>query len=465
MAIGNPAAPKILPEHASLSMPFTDWAFVRLDENGQPHPKLALAWQTTDRRTWTLTLPPNIHTHDGQLLTTERLRASLLEHARRNTQFQIWRELQSIQAPTPTTLVLQFAQPSSVVLEALSRVPQQMEAPALSAGPFRLVNETATRLDLAAFRDFWKGPPRLAGIRYDLYPSARAAWAAFLRHDADYLVDPPPDVLTSLAQDPGIHVHHFNPWQFYLLNFQVAHPALADVRVRQALNLAIDREALVQRLFADYAQQPEYTRLTTAPFAPGYWAAQDAAPAWPYDPAAARALLATARKGHHEPLELHCIVVGQVQVLSDIGAALEAQLERVHVRLRLEALPVAEYMQRVFSGDFELALSPMTMGYGGALWPYAVWRSRDDHPLLGSGYTATDAALDALYYATTPEAERQAAQEVVKTMRRNPPAAFLMPKPMVTASHAEWLIETSPVSTHDFADQWALKGFTPCAAP
>src|SRR5581483_12038103 len=96
MAIGNPAAPKILPEHASLSMPFTDWAFVRLDENGQPHPKLALAWQTTDRRTWTLTLPPNIHTHDGQLLTTERLRASLLEHARRNTQFQIWRELQSI---------------------------------------------------------------------------------------------------------------------------------------------------------------------------------------------------------------------------------------------------------------------------------------------------------------------------------------------------------------------------------
>ncbi len=58
---------------------------------------------------------------------------------------------------------------------------------------------------------------------------------------------------------------------------------------------------------------------------------------------------------------------------------------------------------------------------------------------------------------------RQAAHAVVETLRRDPPAAFLMPKPAVAASHSEWLIETDQASVFAFADCWALKGFTPCA--
>ncbi len=106
-----------------------------------------------------------------------------------------------------------------------------------------------------------------------------------------------------------------------------------------------------------------------------------------------------------ESLELRCIVVGQVQALNDLGAALEAQLERVHVRLKLETLTVEEFTRRVGSGDFELALASMTMGHGGAIWPYAIWRSRTERPLL----------------------------------------------------------ETDQASVFAFGDRWALKGFRPCA--
>jgi ABC-type transport system substrate-binding protein len=294
-----------------------------------------------------------------------------------------------------------------------------------------------------------------------LYPSKRAAWAAFLRHDDDVLHEVPPDVLATLARDPTIRVHRVKPIQFYTLLFQHRHPLLRDPRVRRALNIAIDREALVQRLFPDYAQQLDYVRLTTAPFSPEYWAVKGTGTPWPYDPAAARGLLAEAAQGRTDPIELRCLIVGQDELLSNMAALIETQLQRVHVRLRLEPVPLETFAARMTAGDFDLALTPMSM-LSTSLWPYAMWASDQPDPMLRSGYSAADTALDALYHAPTPDAERAAAREVMDTMRRDPPAAFLMLAPITRAVHTNWIPNDAQRGFRLFMYRWTLKGFTPC---
>jgi peptide/nickel transport system substrate-binding protein len=463
IAFYNPTAPQANSVLNTMYIRFTDWSFLRLDVDGRPLPLLARHWQTTDRRTWTLTLPPNLRSHDGQPLTAERSREATLPRTRRSgAVLQVWRELEAIEAPTPTTMVFRFARPNSAVPEALSSMSAggETETP-LSAGPFRLVTLTPARIDLAAFREFWDGPPTLAGIRIDLYPTNRAAWAAFLRHDADLLYDVPPDALASLAKDPDVRIDRRRPRQVYTLLFQHQHPLLRDVRVRQALNLAIDRDALVRRLFPDFAQLPEYTRLATAPFSPDYWAVKGAGSPWPYDPAAARTLLAQATAGRAGPIELTCLVPGPDELISNVAAVVETQLQRVHVRLRLETVPIDTFRARVGSGNFELAITPLTTG-ATTLYPHAFWHSQT--PIVRSGYHAADRELDAVYHAETPEAEQAAARDVIEIMRRDPPAAFLMPSPNVGAIHSKWIVPDERADFRPFLYRWTLEGFTPCGA-
>jgi ABC-type transport system substrate-binding protein len=465
IAHANPAAPDPPPQRAGYSMGLTDSRFLRTDASGRPVPALVQSWHTTDRRTWTITLQPNLRSHDGQPLTADHLRTVVLARlASAGRSFTVWSEIQQIDAPTPTTLVFRLSRPSSVFLEALANmgVAQMPETPSLSTGAFRLVRDTPTRLEFAAFPAFWGGTPRVAGVRMDLYPSARAAWAAFLRNEADFLYDVPPAAIPFLAQNPVIRVYRLQPWQLYVLGFQVQSPLLRDVRVRQALNLALDREALVRGVFPDYANMPEYGKLATAPFSPGYWAVQDAGPPWPYDPAAARALLAAANHGRTEPIEITCLTTNQFQPAADIAANLESQLQRVHVRLRIVPLPWQELYARLEKGDFETFVLPMTVSSGGSYWPHFFWSSGVPRSPLRSGYTSADTALDALYHAPSPEAERAAAHAVVETMRRDPPAVFLMPSPFVVAVQRDWVVPEDAVDIRRSLHQWTLKGFTPC---
>jgi ABC-type transport system substrate-binding protein len=226
--------------------------------------------------------------------------------------------------------------------------------------------------------------------------------------------------------------------------------------VRQALNLAIDREALARRFF------PRNGTPDRGPFFPKYWAVEDAhaETAWPYDPAKARALLKAATGGAPS-IELECLVVNETVLHADIAAALEAQLEQVHVRLRLVALPLAEVSRRMAAGDFELVSAPMTTGYG-VVAPYFFWHSPAGY--LRSHYSAADEALDALATAASDDAERAAARALLEVMHRDPPAAFVLPIPTMRAVRTNWRVPNNDPDIRRTLPYWTLAETPPCGA-
>jgi peptide/nickel transport system substrate-binding protein len=434
---------------------FADTTLLRSDLSGRVHPAVALSWETRDQRTWTFTLRDGLRMQNGEPFTSSRIRDLLNVALSLPLYRPAWRDVEGIDAPTPTTLVIRLARPNNALLEVLSIVRLAGEGRQRDwfAGPFRLVAETTEERTYAPFAGTWTGPPSVAGLRVRFFPSPRAAWAAFLRDEADMFYDVPPDALPLLAENADVQLFDTGPRYVFTIGFQQRHSLLRDPRVRQALNLAIDREAIVRRFFGTYGKAGD------GPFSSAYWAAQGAGTAWRYDPAAARALLKEATGGRTKPIELECITTNQFPAFADITAAIEGQLERVHVRLRIVALPMAELSQRLGTGDFELFTSPTLTGYG-ILGPYLFWHSGQALP--AGNYSAADAALDALRGAGSDDALRAGVREVLDVMHRDPPAAFVMALPSLRAVSRKWRVPPDEPDIRRTIGYWTRAEAAPC---
>jgi ABC-type transport system substrate-binding protein len=438
------------------SEPFADVSLLRFDRAGRPQPALARSWETRDRRTWTLTLREGLRAQNGEPLTAPRVRELLLAAlASEPIYTPFTRDVEGIDAPTPATLVIRLARPNSMLPEALARVRLATQAgrPEWSAGPFRLVRDTPDEIVYEPFPGTWNGPPTVAGLHLRFFPSPRMAWAAFLRNEADVFYDIPPDTIPLLGQDQEVQIFDTGSRYTYVLGFQLRHPLLRDARVRQALNLAIDRAAVARRFFGTYAAPGP------GPFSATYWAAEGAGETWPYDPVAARALLKAATGGRTRQIELVCLTADRNPFYADMIASLEAQLALVHVRLRIVTLPFQELLRRMKAGDFELVSLPALSGLG-AIAPYYFWHS--PQPLYRTHYTAADAALDALAAAGSDDEERAAVRAVLDVMRRDPPAVFVLPIPSLRAVRRKWRV---PDGDHDIRrtlPYWTLAETPPC---
>jgi peptide/nickel transport system substrate-binding protein len=435
--------------------PFADASLIMLDVSGRPRPALAESWHTDDGRTWTFTLRAGLRAHNGEPLTAWRIRELLTAGLTRTRYQYVVRDIQGIEAPAPRTLVIRLARPNNALPELLmsTRLATYAQQPGWAAGPFRVVRDTPDEITYEPFPDVWSGPPTVGGLRIRLFSSPRAAWAAFLRNEADVFYEVPPDAVPLLEQNRDVQLFRTDPRFTYILAFQQRHPILRDVRVRRALNLAIDREAIARRFFGVYAAPG------VGPFAPDYWAARGLGAPWPYDPAAARALLKEATGGRTQPIELVCLTTNQFQLYADIAATLEAQLQLAHVRLRVVTLPITELYPRLERGDFDLFALPMAVGYS-SLAPYFFWHS--PQPGGRTTYAAADAALDALIAAQSDEETRAAAGAVVEVMHRDPPAVFVMPIPRMRAVRRTWRVPDAEPDIRRTLPYWTLAETPPC---
>jgi hypothetical protein len=92
--------------------------------------------------------------------------------------------------------------------------------------------------------------------------------------------------------------------------------------------------------------------------------------------------------------------------------------------MRLEPVPPKALFPRLESGKFDAFLFEMTSGRT-LTWPYDWWRSRADQ-LVATGYSSADAALDRMRAAGTDEEVRIAVADVIRVLREDPPALFLV---------------------------------------
>jgi peptide/nickel transport system substrate-binding protein len=207
--------------------------------------------------------------------------------------------IKSVEAPDQRTVVVTLIKPWVGLLSNLVPIPvipkdsyeSQKEHP-LGTGPFKFVRYDNTQqvCDLEAFPEYWDGPSKLQTVRVRVISDMNALQAELQSGRVDIAPLPTslsPDAVKRLEQDPNLQVRAFPGSNVMLLTLNTSAPPLDNVKVRQAIAYAIDRQSLIQTVLGGYAKIahsiiPE----ESWSYSPGQ--------TYHYDPATARRLLAEA---------------------------------------------------------------------------------------------------------------------------------------------------------------------------
>src|SRR5579872_4096734 len=220
-------------------------SLARLTDDGRLAPSLARDWVVSpDGRTVTVNLRNGVRFHDGSPLTAavvvDALKAALPVFMGPAAE-----DVESVTAAGTEQVVIHLRQPSPFVLDALETTLQKPGAPLVGTGPFVVSNPQAPT-EMVANRDYYLGNPIIQRVAIQTFPSIRAAWAEMLRGRIDMLYEVGTDALSSLEASTSIAIHTYTRRYQYAVVFNSDEEPLRDKAIRRALNMAIDREALVR---------------------------------------------------------------------------------------------------------------------------------------------------------------------------------------------------------------------------
>lgn len=334
-----------------------------LDADGHIAPALATRWASSDGKRWTFELRHGVRFANGVAFDAAAAKASfdwLKSPAGKGSVIgSRLRDVAAVLAPAPDRLVVILKRPDAVFPKRLPSVAIVepgawvrlgsagfAKAP-VGTGPYRLVRfDERRRRALLVAHDGGSRRPGARAIELIELADEAVRQQALISGDIDIARVGIDEIGYLKAR--GVRLVRSPSMQVMSLAFVVAGrraAPLADVRVRQALNLAVDRQAIARTLLRGLGAP------ASQPGARGTLGHDPALPAIPHDPERARALLAAA--GHARGFTLRAdVVVGSLPADALIYQAMARQLAAVGVDLELRAIPFPVFLRRYLANDW-----------------------------------------------------------------------------------------------------------------
>ena len=224
------------------------------DEESQIRPALAAEWRNPDERTWVFRLRPGVRFHDGRSLTAEDVVFSL-GRARNHPGTGLASylvEVEAVRALDPLTVEIRTRRPFAALLAKLSPVqivpsgaPETITAP-VGTGSYRLLRyEEGKSIELVPAPTDWRGPAGLGPLTFVVEREPRRRLEMLLAGEIDIAAGLSEDALRTL-RDSGCCRAAVRPGSIVeYMHLAAIEPRFRDRRVRQAIDLAIDRTAYV----------------------------------------------------------------------------------------------------------------------------------------------------------------------------------------------------------------------------
>jgi peptide/nickel transport system substrate-binding protein len=337
-----------------------------LDDKGVAQPKLAVSWtNSADFKIWTFKLRPGVKFHDGTPFNAEAAKANFDRQKdpanKCRCAFYI-AGINNVQAPDELTLVYNLNDPS-VNFPAILTIPSSnnaVQSPTawktkgdeynrnpVGTGPYVLKSWTAgDRMVLEKNPDYWdKDKVYLDRIVLKPLPDAQSRFASLQSGEADIVWDDEYDAdnIQKAQKDSNLAVHTYvgSGAQVYAFNTKVA--PFDDVRVRQALVMAIDRKRMSQAITNGLS------RPTTNPYGDGSWVKCKDDGALPSDVEKAKALI----KEYGKPVEFKMLVTATPRG-RNVGQVLQQFWKNVGANMEIEQVEQTAIVPRAFMRQFQL---------------------------------------------------------------------------------------------------------------
>lgn len=365
---------------------------VALREDASVGPLLASKVEMSpDGKTYTFTLREGVKFHNGATLTAEDV---LWSWNRQMTPATNWRclpefdgrgatKVLSVQAPDPKTVVYKLERPSALFLATLARmdcggtgVVQRSSVGAdgkwlapVGTGPFKLGEwKRGQYVELVRFDDYAARTDAASGytgakkaevplVRFMIIPDSSAAKAALYAGNIDVLTDAATSDLAELRGRADVRVDTTVSMSLNGVLIQTRDPLFKDVRVRRALALAVDQDALVQSISEGLVKRNNSPMPATSPF---YTAVQ--ATGFKHDVAEAKRLLAAAGYAG-QPIKL--IANKRYSAMFDMAVLVQGMAQAAGLKIDIEVLDWATQLDRYTKGDYQL----MSFSYSARLDP------------------------------------------------------------------------------------------------
>ncbi|MFI6598257.1 ABC transporter substrate-binding protein [Nonomuraea sp. NPDC050536] len=232
-------------------------------------PRLATSWHSSaDGKTWTFTLRSGVTFHTGRPVDATAVKAAIERTMKlRQGAYYIWDAVSGIRVDDPLTVSFTLKYPVPLDVAASSSyagyVYDTHAAPDLKkwfaqgrdagSGPYTVASWRKGKEDeltLKAFDDYWGGwdQPHYQTVKYRVVPDPDRAWRLLLRGEASFVHRLNPRLYARAAATPGVRTSQRASFQTMMMLFNTASGPMRDLRVRRAVQKAVDYEGLIKAL-------------------------------------------------------------------------------------------------------------------------------------------------------------------------------------------------------------------------
>lgn len=339
-------------------------ALTWVNDQGKPVPALASGWRNINPTTWEFDVKPGLRFSNGEPVTASAVTSAIdwilspEGQAKGPAAFSRLKVIERGEAVSDTKVRIVTKTPDPILPSRMAAmflvaprawadmgVDGYAQEPA-STGSYKLERWTAERATLTAFEDSWR-PPVIRDLEVIEVPERSTRIQAFLSGQLDIAVGLSTENVADVRKDGHLMDVAISPQTLTIalvvdnVKEGVDNEPLQDVRVRQAMNYAINTEAMAEQLLGDKALAAS---VSISPKAFGH---PTHLKPYPFDPSKARALLAEA--GYADGIDVKFEVIpGAFPADNEIFQQLAAELTSVGIRTELQVVTFADWINKFY---------------------------------------------------------------------------------------------------------------------
>lgn len=329
-------------------------------EDGSLVGELAVSWTQVSPTTWHFSLRPNVVFSNGKPFTADAVVSSLnylkTPHGQTSSMIRDLAVVDSAEVIDDLTVAISTVRPSAILPRVMAPLyivepdhwnelgPEAFAKDPIGSGPFTIEDWRSNRILYAANPKSWRAP-KLEALEVLLLPETTTRVQALMTGGIDIGIGMGPDDIAPLESIGG-YMHQRKPIDVMSLTLVVEDGRPAnDLRVRQALNHAVNKNAIAQVLLEGFTQP------ATQGAVRGLLGYNPALDTFPYDPDKARALLKEA--GYADGFELDMeVIIGSNASDAAIYQLVASNLADIGVTMNVITIPTSQMVRIILQGQW-----------------------------------------------------------------------------------------------------------------
>jgi dipeptide transport system substrate-binding protein len=280
----------------------------------------------------------------------------LLKSVEKVDDYMIRITLNQPEAPFLANLAMPFAAiQSKEYADAMLKAgtPERIDQEPIGTGPFSLLQyQRDAIIRYRAFPDYWGGRAKIDDLVYSITPDASVRWAKLQKGECHVMPYPNPADLDAIRKDPNVTLLDQPGLNVGYLAYNTQKKPFDDVRVRKALNMAINKKAIIDAVYLSSGVPAKN------PIPPSMWSYNDGVKDDPYDPEAAKKALAEAGFPNGMETDLWAMPVQRPYNPNArrIAELMQADLAKIGVKAEIKSFEWGEYRKRLQAGEHQTGM-------------------------------------------------------------------------------------------------------------